>query len=49
MSKIIRALENVGITVLQTADSHTTIWCLVQSSEAEKAIVALHKDFNLGN
>jgi len=49
MSKIIRALENVGVTVLQTADSHTTIWCLVQSREAEKAIVALHKDFNLGN
>jgi aspartate kinase len=49
MAKIISALEKEGITVLQTADSHTTIWCLVHSSNAEKAIVALHKDFNLGN
>jgi aspartate kinase len=49
MAKIISALEKEGVTVLQTADSHTTIWCLVHSSNAEKAIVALHKDFNLGN
>lgn len=49
MAKIIKALESEGITVLQTADSHTTIWCLVKSSDAEKAIVALHQDFNLGN
>jgi aspartate kinase len=49
MAKIISALEKEGITVPQTADSHTTIWCLVHSSNAEKAIVALHKDFNLGN
>lgn len=49
MAKIISALEKEGITVLQTADSHTTIWCLVHSSNAEKAVVALHKDFNLGN
>jgi len=49
MARIMRVLENSGITVLQTADSHTTIWCLVSSSDAEKAIVALHNDFNLGN
>lgn len=49
MAKIIKALESEGVTVLQTADSHTTIWCLVKSSDAEKAIVALHQDFNLGN
>jgi aspartate kinase len=49
MARIMRVLESNGITVLQTADSHTTIWCLVSSSDAEKAIVALHNDFNLGN
>lgn len=49
MARIMRVLESSGITVLQTADSHTTIWCLVSSSDAEKAIVALHNDFNLGN
>jgi aspartate kinase len=49
MARIMRVLESSGITVLQTADSHTTIWCLVSSGDAEKAIVALHNDFNLGN
>ncbi|MBP1744042.1 MAG: aspartate kinase [Firmicutes bacterium] len=49
MAKIIGALEKEGVTVLQTADSHTTIWCLINSRDVEKAIVSLHKDFNLGN
>lgn len=49
MAKIINALEKEEISVLQTADSHTTIWCLVNGKDAQKAIVALHKEFNLGN
>ncbi|MHC1721210.1 MAG: aspartate kinase [Clostridiaceae bacterium] len=49
MAKIVNAIEREGISILQTTDSHTTIWCLVNGSDAQKAIVALHKEFNLGN
>ena len=49
MAKIFRALNLNDIQVLQTADSHNTIWCLVHSKDKEKAILALHKGFNLGN
>jgi len=49
MAKIVNAIEREGISVLQTADSHTTIWCLVNGKDARNAIVALHKEFNLGN
>ncbi|MGE5629421.1 MAG: aspartate kinase [Solirubrobacterales bacterium] len=49
MARIIKALESNGVSVLQTADSHTTIWCLVLTKDAEKAILALHREFSLGN
>lgn len=45
MAKIIRALDDNNIEVLQTADSHTTIWCLIHSFDVEKAINVLHKAF----
>ncbi|WP_368487635.1 aspartate kinase [Clostridium sp. BJN0013] len=45
MARILKILHEEGIEVLQTADSHTTIWCLVKSSEMGKAINALHKEF----
>ncbi|MFD3156574.1 aspartate kinase [Haloimpatiens sp. FM7330] len=48
MAKILRALTKEGIEVLQTADSHMTIWCLVESKNAKNAINALHKEFHLG-
>ncbi len=48
MAKILRTLVRANIEVLQTADSHTTIWCLVEDKDAEKAINALHKEFKLG-
>lgn len=47
MAKILKALTKENIEVLQTADSHTTIWCLIKSSEKEKAINSLHNEFNL--
>lgn len=47
MAKILTALTRVGIEVLQTADSHMTIWCLIRESEVNKAINSLHKEFNL--
>jgi len=47
MSKIAEALTEENIQILQTADSHTTIWCLVKKGDMEKAVIALHKKFNL--
>lgn len=47
MAKIVEALTVENIKILQTADSHTTIWCLVKKEDMEKAIRALHKKFNL--
>ncbi|MBV7274915.1 aspartate kinase [Clostridium sp. PL3] len=48
MAKILRTLTKANVEVLQTADSHTTIWCLVESKNSEKAINALHNEFKLG-
>lgn len=42
MSKILKLLRDKNIKVLQTADSHTTIWCLVGEEDTIKAINALH-------
>ncbi|KGG80284.1 aspartate kinase [Caloranaerobacter azorensis] len=47
MAKIVNALSNEGINILQTSDSHTTIWCLIKEKDAHKAIKVLHKEFNL--
>ncbi|MGL5380972.1 aspartate kinase [Clostridium sp.] len=48
MAKIINTLVLNNIEVLQTADSHMTIWCLIQSENVPEAINLLHKAFNLG-
>lgn len=47
-SKIVAALSEEGIQILQSADSHTTIWVLVKESEMIQAVNALHKAFDLG-
>jgi len=47
MAKILKALTREKIEVLQTADSHMTIWCLVETGYVEKAINALHREFKL--
>lgn len=49
MARILKALTKENIEVLQTADSHTTIWCLVGDEYTQPAIKALHKEFNLEN
>lgn len=49
MAKILKVLTEENIVVMQTADSHSTIWCLVESRYAERAINALHKAFDLGS
>ncbi len=46
-SKIVTALSDQGIQILQSADSHTTIWVLVKQEDMTKAVNALHKAFQL--
>jgi aspartate kinase len=48
MARILKVLTKANIEVLQTADSHTTIWCLVEAEYTQSAISELHKEFNLG-
>ncbi|KYG35006.1 aspartate kinase [Alkalihalobacillus trypoxylicola] len=44
-AKIVGALSSHGIQILQSADSHTTIWVLVKGNDLEKAVNALHQIF----
>jgi aspartate kinase len=46
-SKIVTALSDHGIRILQSADSHTTIWVLVKQEDLAKAVNALHDAFQL--
>ncbi|KIY20753.1 MULTISPECIES: aspartate kinase [Mesobacillus] len=46
-SKIVTALSEKGIRILQSADSHTTIWVLVKQEDLGKAVNALHDAFQL--
>ncbi len=48
MSKVVEALTENDITILQSGDSYTNIWCLVKSEHMEKAVQALHDKFELG-
>jgi aspartate kinase len=45
--KIVSALSEKGIRILQSADSHTTIWVLVKENDLVAAVNALHDAFNL--
>lgn len=47
MAKVLRRLRLENIEVLQTSDSHTTIWCLINNKDTTKAIAALHDEFKL--
>lgn len=49
MARIIKSLSENNIEVLQTADSHMTIWCLVHSKDAINAINILHRAFSVGD
>ncbi|RYL92260.1 aspartate kinase [Sporolactobacillus sp. THM19-2] len=46
-SRIVNALTEKGIRILQSADSHNTIWVLVDESRMEQAVNALHHAFHL--
>lgn len=47
MASIAESLNKENIEILQTADSHTTIWCLVRGEDMKNAIIALHNKFKL--
>ncbi|MCR4425285.1 MAG: aspartate kinase [Firmicutes bacterium] len=47
MSRVVRALHNAGVRILQTSDSHNSISCLVLGSDMERAARALHDEFEL--
>lgn len=47
MAKIVNALAEKDIEILQTADSKMTIWCLINSNNVNKALNALHETFKL--
>jgi aspartate kinase len=47
VSRIVGALAGKGIQILQSADSHTTIWVLVREEDLSRAVNALHETFEL--
>lgn len=47
MARVVEALNEAGVRILQTADSHLTISCLVRGAEMERAVRALHAKFGL--
>jgi aspartate kinase len=48
MARMAECLDRAGVTVLQTADSHTTISVLIPAEETSGAVQALHVGFDLG-
>lgn len=45
MAKVVRALSESGISLLQTSDSSMTISCLVNESDMINAVHAIHQEF----
>ncbi|WP_010530678.1 aspartate kinase [Lentibacillus jeotgali] len=46
-SKIVQSLTDAGVQILQSADSHTTIWVLIHEDDLKPAVNALHDVFAL--
>lgn len=49
MAKVVEALKENEINILQSGDSYTNIWCLIKEKDLKKAVNALHEKFQLGN
>ncbi|WP_149454322.1 aspartate kinase [Pasteuria penetrans] len=47
MARIVLTLAQLHVPILQSADSHTTIWVLVPQEFLQKAVKALHRCFGL--
>ncbi|MGX9932747.1 aspartate kinase [Virgibacillus salarius] len=48
-AKIVQALTDADVQILQSADSHTTIWVLVHDRDLKTAVNALHDVFELSD
>ncbi|MCT2534578.1 aspartate kinase [Aquibacillus koreensis] len=48
-AKIVQTLTDAGVQILQSADSHTTIWVLIRHRDLIAAVNALHETFELYN
>lgn len=48
MATVVKVLNSAQVEILQTADSHATISCLVRGVDTQKALCALHEGFGLG-
>jgi aspartate kinase len=48
MADLVEALSDAAVTILQSADSHTTIWVLVHKEDMVTAVQTLHQKFRLG-
>lgn len=48
MANMVEALAESGVEILQSADSHTTIWVLVKKEQMVTAVKSLHQKFQLG-
>lgn len=48
-SKIVTALSKKNISIMQSADSYTTIWVLIKEDQMPAAVNALHDTFLLQN
>jgi aspartate kinase len=49
MATVAEALSGAGVEILQTADSHVTISCLLEATYLQAAVQALHDAFGLGH
>jgi aspartate kinase len=47
MARIVEALTEQGISIMQSADSNTTIWVLVRDADMAEALRSLHAKFEL--
>lgn len=47
MAKVVEALVHEDIQILQSADSHTTIWILVSRQDMPRAVRSIHQKFQL--
>ncbi|WP_424765738.1 aspartate kinase [Paenibacillus sp. sgz302251] len=47
MARIVEALTEQGISIMQSADSNTTIWVLIRQADMNNALRALHAKFGL--
>lgn len=47
MARVVEALTNVKVPILQTVDSHNTISCLIPKANMHDAVKALHEQFSL--